>query len=120
MEWLGTMVASVVVLLLLGPVVVLVGSLALMWVGSQLVPVGPTLSRASFDCPFSRRRVSAEFLTEAGADHPGDVTACSAFADGHPRCRKGCLELATATTVASPLTPRFALIADGVAYRGAV
>jgi hypothetical protein len=116
MEWLG---ASMVVLLLLGPVVVLAGSVMLMWLGSQLVPAGPTLSRASFDCTFSRKRVSAEFLTEAGADHPADVTRCSAFADGHPHCRKGCLELAAAATVASPLTPRFALIADGVAYRGA-
>jgi hypothetical protein len=120
MEWAGTLVASMVVLLLVGPVVVLVGSVMLMWLGSQLVPPGATVSRASFDCAFSRRRVSAEFLTEPGADHPGDVTACSAFADGHPRCQKGCLELAGTATVASPLTPRFALIADGVAYRGAV
>ena len=120
MEWGGTMVAGMVVLFLVGPVVVLVGSVMLMWVGSQFVPPGPTVSRASFDCPFSRRRVSAEFLSEPEAEHPGDVTACSAFADGHPRCRKGCLELAGTATVASPLTPRFALIADGVAYRGAV
>lgn len=119
MEWVPP------VLLLLGffivavPVALYFGTVALLW-ASSLVTEGFALSRTRFRCPFTKQRVTAEFLTETGSDHPSDVVSCSAFAPAdHVRCRKACLGLAEAHSVATALLPRYSLIAGGTAYRAA-
>jgi hypothetical protein len=111
--------ASAVVLLLVAPLALLVGGMLALAILPQFFGASPTVTRTSFDCPFSKRRVTAEFESRAEAGEPADVRSCSAFPD--PRrigCKKECLELAHTGAVASPMMPRFSLIADGVAYRG--
>jgi hypothetical protein len=110
--------ASLVVLLMVGPVVIIVAGVLGLWLVHQLAPASPTLSRATFRCPFSRKEVSVEFRSAPGADHPDDVVSCTAFADPTGiRCKKGCLAMASTGSVASPLEPRFALVAGGTVYR---
>jgi len=118
MEWGGAVMASLVVLLLLGPLAVMVAGALLLSVFAQFLPASPSVARTSFDCPFSRRRVNAAFLSWPGADHPDDVVSCSAFAEPQRiRCKKACLAMAHTASVGTPVVPRFSLIADGVAYR---
>jgi len=119
MEWVGALMASLVVLLLLGPLFVMVAGALALTLFAQFLPASPTVSRSSFECPFSRRSVTAAFLSWPGVDHPDDVVSCSAFADpGRIRCKKACLAMAHTASVGTPVVPRFSLIADGVAYRG--
>lgn len=118
MEWVGVVIGGAVVLLLVAPLALLVGGMLAMAILPQFFAASPTLARTSFDCPFSKRRVTAEFESRAEIEEPTDVRSCSAFPD--PRrisCKKQCLELAHTGAVASPMMPRFSLIADGVAYR---
>ena len=75
------------------------------------------VARASFDCPVSRRRVSVAFLTSPAAPGASDVLACSLFSDGGVRCEKGCLDLAQSVWRERPVVARYALLADGEAYR---
>ncbi len=118
MEWVGPVIASLVFLVLLGPLVVLTGSLVAIALVAQFVPASPTVDRTSFVCPFSKRDVKAEFLSWQGAEQPADVLSCSAFPDPYQiRCRKECLGLAHTGAVSSPMMPRFSLIAGGTAYR---
>lgn len=118
MEWVGSLMAAAVVLVLVGPMALLVlGMLAWTLVGLFL-PVGPTVSRATFACPFSRRSVTAEFLTPSGQERPVDVLSCSAFRDPQAiRCKKKCLALASLHAVSQAMLPRWSLVAGGVAYR---
>lgn len=118
MEWIGSLMATAVVLLLFGPMVLLVlGVLAWTLVGLFL-PASATLSRTSFTCPFSRRLVTAEFLTPPEQEQPSDVLSCTAFRDPRAiRCKKGCLAMAARHAVATTMLPRWSLVADGVAYR---
>ncbi len=118
MEWGGALVASLVVLLLVGPLAVMVGGALFLAVFAQFLPASPSLSRASFECPFSRRSVTAAFVSWPGADHPDDVLSCSAFKDPERiRCKKACLALARTASLGTPMVPRFSLVSGGVAYR---
>ena len=118
MEAVGMVMASLVVLVLFGPLAVLVCGVLLIAVVAQFLPASPTVSRASFACPTSTRRVTADFTSWPGAETPADVVSCSAFRD--PRrvsCKKECLGQAHTGSVASALMPRYSLVAGGTAYR---
>lgn len=118
MEWGLTLVSSFVVLLLVGPLALFAGGVLTFVVLGHLIPAGPAVGRTSFDCPFSRRHVTAEFVSRAGWRWPVDVSACSAFRDPRRvRCGKACLAQAETHWAPSPMAPRFALIAGGVSYR---
>lgn len=116
MEWALGLVAILLFLLVAGPVAIYLGAIVLLWASSLFA--GPALLRAGFYCPFTKRRVTADFLTEPGSDRPSDVLSCSAFPKPHHvRCKKGCLTLATTRSISAPLLPRYSLIAGGTAYR---
>ncbi len=118
MAWGITLVSSFTVLLLLGPLALLAGGIVALVVLGHSLPVSPTVARSSFVCPFSKRRVTAEFLSWPRSDRPTDVLSCTAFGDPHRiRCHKGCLGLAETGWAPSPMVPRFALIAGGVTHR---
>lgn len=118
MEWGITLVSSFTVLLIVGPLVLLAGGILALLILGHSLPVSPTVARTSFDCPFSKRRVTAEFLSWPGSDQPADVLSCTAFRDPHRiRCKKACLGLAETGWAPSPMVPRFALIAGGVTHR---
>lgn len=119
MDWMLSLASSFVVLLLLLPLAV--GLLLVIALGiGFLVPASETGSRASFDCPFSKRRATVEFLISPESDRPLDVLSCSVFSKPyHIRCKKGCLAMAVPGWLPSPMMPRFALLADGgISYRG--
>jgi len=118
MEWMLTL-TSVVVVFLVAPLVLLLGGLMLFGLVGHVLPRWPMVSRASFNCPFSKRRASVEFLTSPGAEGPSDVLSRSVFAPRpyHIRCEKGCLGLAKMGWMSSPMMPRYALLSGGVAYR---
>lgn len=118
MEWVLTLTSSFVVLVLLAPFALLVGVVILLALANHVLP-GTTVSSTAFDCPFSKRRATVEFLTPSGAQEPTDVLSCSVFAPKpyHVRCEKGCLGLAKSGWASSPMMPRYALLSGGVAYR---
>jgi hypothetical protein len=119
MEWVLGLVSLLLFLLVAGPVAVYLGAIVLLWASSLFA--GPAPLRTGFYCPFTKRRVTADFLTESGSDRPSDVLSCSAFPNAHDvRCKKGCLALATTRSVSAPLLPRYSLIAGGTAYRAGV
>jgi hypothetical protein len=120
MEWLETVAAF---LLFVGLLMLLAPALMLLLTGVVLLPLAHflwtplTLARTSFTCAFKRQRATVTFLTVAGREAPLDVAACSIYGDGPVGCEKPCLRLAAAQTTPSPMVPRFALLADGAAYR---
>jgi len=117
MEWVPPLLLLLGFLIVAVPVGVYFGAVALLW-ASSLVSENSALSRTGFYCPFKKQRVTVDFLTEAGSDHPSDVLSCSAFAKPyHVRCRKACLGLAETHSVSASLLPRYSLIAGGTAYR---
>jgi len=117
MEWVLPFLLLPGFLLVAVPVGVYFGAVALLWV-SAFISGGSALSRTGFYCPFTKQRVTADFLTEVGSDHPSDVVSCSAFAKPRQvRCRKACLDLAESHSVSTSLLPRYSLIAGGTAYR---
>jgi hypothetical protein len=112
------LVGMLTLVLLVVPPAVLVSVMLFLWLSHYFLPVGPTVARASFDCPFSKRRASVEFLIAAGSDRPSDVLSCSVFPKpGHVRCKKGCLSMAEVGRTPSPIMPRYALLSGGVAMR---
>ena len=116
MEWVPSLLLLLGVLIVVVPVGVYLGAVALL--ATSLVSEGSARSRASFFCPFKKRPVSADFLTGAGRDRPSDVLSCSAFAEAdRVRCEKACLSLAETHSVSTSLLPRYSLIAGGTAYR---
>ena len=118
MEWIGSLVATLVLALLLVPMVAAVGCVFLLAVADWGFSRSPSVTRTRFFCPFSKRAVTTGFLTQPGSGQPVDVVSCSRFADEHAvTCRKDCVELATARWTASPMEPRYALLSGGVAYR---
>lgn len=120
MEWVLPFLLVLGVLIVVVPVGVYFGAVALLWVTS-LASEGSRLSRAGFYCPFKKQRVTADFVTAAGSDRPSDVLSCSAFEEpAHVRCQKSCLGLAETHSVSTALLPRYSLIAGGTAYRAAV
>ena len=119
MESLLAPTAGVLIVLLIAPLLAVAGVVLLLTIG-HVFPRSPSLSRATFNCPFSKRRATVEFLSSPGAAKPTDVLSCSVFDKPyHVRCKKGCLAMAETGWMPSPLMPRFALLADGVAYRTA-
>lgn len=119
MESMGALLGSLVVLALVGPVALLLLGMAAMALAGALPTGSPSVARASFQCPFSRRAVSAEFLARAGDEQAFDVLSCSAFKDPHKvLCQKNCLALMAVRATSAALMPRYSLVADGgVAYR---
>lgn len=122
MEWLDTAAALLVwlgILILLAPPLMLVLAGAVLLPLAHLVRAPLTLARTSFTCPFKRQLATVTFLTVSGREAPLDVAACSIYGDESVGCQKPCLPLATAQGMPSPMMPRFALLADGAAYRDA-
>ena len=118
MEWIGSVVASFVLFLLVVPLVVAVGSVFLLGAAGWAFSGSPSVARAGFYCPFSKRRVTAAFLTRPGSEQPADVVSCSRFTHkGGIRCQKGCLHLVETGWTASPMAPRYALLSGDVAHR---
>lgn len=116
MEWVMTLTSGLIVALMVGPPLVLLGGLAVLVAASALLPAGPTVSRAGFDCPFSRRHVTVDFLVWPGAGEPGDALACSAFREPtRIRCKKACLSMAETRWGVPVQVPRYSLVAGGVA-----
>lgn len=107
------LLASMVVLLLIGPLVLLavVGLLLL----STALSRAPRRVRETFWCPVKRRMVTADFLVREGAPHPSDVVWCTAFADPeHITCKKRCLEFTDVLRgLSRGVFPRWALISGG-------
>jgi hypothetical protein len=119
MTWVPPLLLFLVFLIVAVPVGVYFGAIALLW-ASSLVSKDFAVSRTGFYCPFRKRRVTAEFMTETGSDRPSDVLSCSAFTEPrNVRCEKACIGLAEAHSVSATLMPRFSLIAGGTAYRAA-
>ena len=119
MAWVPPLLLFLAFLVVVVPVAVYFGAVALLW-ASSLFSKDFAVSRTGFYCPFRKQRVTAEFLTEAGQDHPSDVLSCSAFTEPlNVRCAKACRGLAEAHSVSATLMPRFSLIAGGTAYRAA-
>jgi hypothetical protein len=117
MEWVLPFLLVLGFLIVAVPVGVYFGAFALLC-ASGLFWGGSALSRTGFYCPFTKQRVTADFVTESGSDHPSDVVSCSVFAKPrHVRCRKECLGLAETRSVSTSLLPRYSLIAGGTAYR---
>ena len=118
MEWMGSLVAALVVVLLVVPMVLAVSAVVLLGAAGWMSYRSPSVGRAAFRCPYSRRRVTAAFLTSPGSERPSDVVSCSRFGDGRAvTCKKGCLHLVETGWSASPMEPRFALLSGDVAYR---
>lgn len=115
MEWVMTLVSGLTVVLMLGAPLVLLGGLAVFVAVSALLPASPTVSRAGFDCPFSRQHVTVDFLVRPGARQPGDAITCTAFrVPDRIRCQKACLNMAETRWNAPVQVPRYSLIAGGV------
>lgn len=118
MDTLVTIVSGLGLLIVLSPLLMLLLTAFVLVPLAHLSPRAAAVARASFKCPVTKRRVSAAFVTAPGAEHPSDVLTCSAFPGGAVTCAKGCLEHADTAWEPSPMTPRYALIADGTAVRG--
>ena len=117
MEWIATLVTGLAFLILMLPLRALLGTVLILVPLAHLGPPPPMLARAAFKCPSSRRQARATFVSLPGADRPSNVVACSVFGDGQLRCEKGCLAFAHTSWERSPMTPRYALLADGIATR---
>lgn len=118
MDWLITFVTVLALLVVLSPLLMLLVTVFVLVPLAHLAPRPTMIARNTFDCPFSKRRATAAFLASPGVDRPIDVLACSVFADGRIRCKKGCLALAATGWTPSPTTvPRYAMIAGGTSYR---
>ena len=120
MEWIPSLLLLLGILIVGIPVAVYFGAVALLCASSLVSNGSAARSRTRFFCPVKKRAVTADFLTEAGSEHPSNVLSCSAFAEpAHVRCEKACLGLAETHSVSTALLPRYSLIAGGTAYRAA-
>jgi hypothetical protein len=117
MPTLDSIVGGILLFILLSPLFVLLLTLFVLAPLAHLMTPPPSVARASITCPVTGREVSAAFLTASGAEHPADVLSCSAFPGGTVRCAKGCLAQSHVGWAPSPMVPRYALVADGVAMR---
>lgn len=118
MEWIGSLIAALVLILLVLPAVVAVGSVFLLGAAGWISLGSPSVGRTAFRCPVSGRRVSAAFLTLPGTEQPSDIVSCSRFKNGRAiTCGKDCLPLAASGWGASPMAPRYALLSGDVAFR---
>ena len=107
--------ATVVLLLLVVPVLMVMGWVFLLFLAGACGN-SPQRLRKTFLCPWRRRVVTVDFVVPAGAEHPAAVTRCTAF--HRPEqigCDAACRELAVVrSTVSAGLFPRWSLIADGL------
>jgi hypothetical protein len=117
MDWMISVVAGVVLLVLFSPLLMLGLTVFVLAPLAHLARRPAMIGRSTFECPFSKHRVSVEFLTSPGSVRPSEVRACSMFPDGHIGCGQGCRELSETAWTPSPATPRFALIAADTTYR---
>ena len=118
MDWVLRLTSSVVFLLLLAPFAVLLVGLMLFGLVGHLFPRSLIRSKTTFDCPHSNRRATVEFLSSPETGQLSDVLSCSVFSDPyHVTCKKGCLTMTEPGWQPSPMMPRYALLADGIAYR---
>jgi hypothetical protein len=117
MDWVISAVAGSMLLVLFLPLLMLGLTVLVLAPLAHLARRPAMIGRSTFDCPFSRRRVSVEFLTSPDSVRPTEVRACSMFPDGRIGCGQGCCDLSGTTWAPSPATPRFALIAGDTAYR---
>lgn len=117
MELVGTMV----VVLLVGPLL-LIGATALLLLAAAVFPSTPRRVRETFQCPYTRRVVTADFVVPEGAAHPSEVTSCTAFPNPEQvTCKKPCREFAEVHWgLSRAVFPRWALTAGGlVTWRNA-
>lgn len=117
MDWIVTIFAGFLITLMVAPLAMLVLTFFVLVPLAHLMPAPSMRARARFDCPFSRRPVTATFVTSPGDERPTDVAACSRFGDGKVVCGKECLALTAVGWAPSPMVPRFSLLADGTAPR---
>ena len=119
MEWLVTILTGLALLILLAPLLSLLVTFFVLVPLAHFLPQPSMVSRASFDCPFSKRWVNVALLTSPESPAPSDVLSCSLFSDERGvRCKKGCLGLAATGWTRRLVVARYALIADGEAFRG--
>jgi hypothetical protein len=119
MEVIGILVTGLMLVLVAAPAVLLLVTFFVLIPLAHLAPRQPVLSRASFECTFSKRHANATFLAAPGTEHAADVLDCSVFPDGRVRCDKPCLGLTAVSWRPSAMVPPFSLIADGVTLRDA-
>jgi hypothetical protein len=117
MDWLVGLLTGLGLLILFAPLISLLVTVFVLAPLAHFFPHPEMVARASFGCPFSKRRVSVAFLTSPGSATPTDVLSCSLFSDGGIRCKKGCLGLAASAWTGRPVVARFALLAGGETYR---
>jgi hypothetical protein len=109
MDWLLVAPSSLLVVLLL-VLLLLTTILLLLRVIGPIGPGNPVLSRATFECPVSRRRVTVEFLVPPESDRPADVLSCSVFSKPyHVRCAKRCLAQTETGRLTTEMEPRYGL-----------
>lgn len=109
MDWLLVAPSSLLVVLLLVLLLLTTVLLLLRAIG-PIGPGNPVLSRATFECPVSKRRVTVEFLVPPESDGPADVLSCSVFSKPyHVRCAKRCLTQAEMRRPTTPIESRRAL-----------
>jgi len=111
-----SLVATMVVILLVGPLL-LIGAAGLLLIVAAISPSSPRQIRETFRCPWTGRVVTADFLVPEGALHPAEVAACTAFLNPEEiTCKKPCRQLAQVRWgLSRGVFPRWALIADGTA-----
>jgi hypothetical protein len=114
-EWLVMIGAGIVLAALLTPVSMLLVTFFVLVPLAHLAPPPTMLARVSLHCPFSRRDVSATFVTSPESAEPIDVLQCSLFGDAAVQCQKDCLALAVVGWAPSPIVSRFSLVSDGAA-----
>ncbi len=116
MEWFAMLLTGLGLVVVFGPVLMLFLTFFVLVPLAHFVTPPPMLASASFDCPVTRRHVSARFQSTPGSTHASDVVECSVFA-GAVTCEKKCLEHVSTTWPATAMTPRYSLVSDGVALR---
>jgi len=109
------LVATFVVLLLVGPLL-LIAAVGILLVAAAMLPASPQRIRESFPCPWTGRIVVADFLVPEGAARPSDVVSCTAFPNPERViCTKPCLRLAEVRWgLSRGVFPRWALTAGGM------
>jgi hypothetical protein len=117
MDWVASAVTGLVLFVLFSPLLMLGLTVLVLAPLAHLARRPAMIGRSTFDCPFTKRRVSVEFLTSPDSVRPTEVRACSMFPDGRIACGKGCCDLSETAWTPSPAMPRFALIAGDTSYR---
>ena len=117
MDWLITVLVGFILVIALAPIAMLALTVFVLVPLAHLMPKPTMLARTSFDCPVTKRRVSATFVASPGSDRPQEVAACSRFGDGRVTCAKACLEPAMVGWLPSPMVPPYCLLSGDTANR---